>query len=97
MSDDEQQSDEFEGFLDEILTNAGSHVHEQLFDESIEEASSVHEELEGVANTLNSLSPTDSNAINWEFRDITDSNLANLDFRYASSQERDSLKRLFSQ
>ena len=93
MSDDEQQSDEFEGFLDEILTNAGSHVHEQLFDESIEEASSVHEELEGVANTLNSLSPTDSNAINWEFRDITDSNLANLDFSNASSQERDSLKR----
>ena len=93
MSDDEQQSDEFEGFVNELLTNTGSHVHEQVLDESIEEASSVHEELEGVANALKSLSPADSKDFNWEFRAITDANLANLDFGYASTQESDSVKR----
>ena len=36
MSDNEQQSDEFDGFVNELLTNAGSHVHEQLFEEFIE-------------------------------------------------------------
>ena len=81
MSDDEQQENEFEGFLG-LLPDASD--PEQIFNESIEESSSIHEELEGVSEALKSLSPSDSKNFDLEFKDITNSNLATLDYRYES-------------
>ena len=90
MSDDEQQVDEFEGFLG-LLPDASE--PEQIFNESIEESVSIHEELEGVAEALKSLSPSDSKDFDLEFKDITDSNLATLDYRYESTQKKESSNR----
>ena len=54
MSDDEQQLDDFEGFIG-LLPEAIASNPDQIFNESIEESGSIHEELEGVAEALKSL------------------------------------------
>ena len=92
MFDDEQQLDEFEGFIG-LLPEAIASNPDQIFNESIEESGSIHEELEGVAEALKSLSPSDSKDFDLEFKDITDSNLATLDYRYESTQKKESSNR----
>ena len=92
MSDDEQQLDEFEGFI-ELLPEAIASNPDQIFNESIEESGSIHEELEGVAEALKSLSPSYCKDFDLEFKDITDSNLASLDYRYESTQGKESSNR----
>ena len=65
MSDDEQQVDEFEGFLG-LLPDASE--PEQIFNESIEESVSIHEELEGIAEALKSLSHPTLRILIWSLK-----------------------------